>query len=161
MSHNKSTMEDSGVNSLLKQSHEEPKSLCFPLPPSSEYWLLLSGLTLHGLLREYVLTQVHAKVGRAGSLASLSLLRWKPFPEVPPPIHWPGLSQNPDTNCRRGWKSGLNGIFSSFSGNRSQPSQRKSTQGRGREKGCHFVNYYGREVCHCAWQSFIWNQAIY
>lgn len=155
MSHNKSTMEDSGVSSLLKQSHEEPKSLCFRLPSSSEYWLLLSGLTLHGCemaaSAQRVCTHTSTCKGRkAGFPAGFFLLGWKPFPKVTQPIHWPGLSQKPDTNCRRGWKSGLNGIFSSFSGNRSQPSQRKSSRGTGKGKGCHFVNYYDRKVCHCA-----------
>lgn len=150
-----STMEDSGVSSLLQQSHEEPKSLGFPLLPSSDTgcysqaWLFTVARWLP-LLRESVLAQVYAKAGRAGFPAGLFLLGWKPFPEVPQPIHWPGLSQKPDTSCRRGWKCGSNGIFSSFSGNRSQPSQRKSSRGMGKGKGCQFVNYYGREVCHCS-----------
>lgn len=143
-----------GLAHCLNKVMKNPSLSASLLPSSdtgcySQAWLFTVARWLP-LLRESVLAQVYAKAGRAGFPAGLFLLGWKPFPEVPQPIHWPGLSQKPDTNCRRGWKRGLNGIFSSFSGNRSQPSQRKSSRGMGKGKGCQFVNYYGREVCHCS-----------
>lgn len=136
------------ASSLLQQSHEEPKSLSF-LFAILRYWLLLSGLALHGCKMAVSCSEslcLHKCMPRQEGQAfpaGLFLLGWKPFPEVPQPIHWPGLSQKPDTNCRRGWKRGLNGIFSSFSGNRSQPSQRKSSRGMGKE---------GMSVCQLLWQ---------
>lgn len=141
--HKKSTAKGSGVNSVVQQCHEGPKSLSIPLLLSSEYWLLISGLARHGarelpLPRSYVLAQVHPKAWRAGCPASLFLLGWKPFPEVPQPIHWPGLSQKPGPNCKGGWKMVFFflSIFSHYSGNKSQPSQRKWSWGRERGKGC-------------------------